>query len=66
MTDFIVVVILAAVIGSALRYIVKAKKSGMKCIGCAAGNCCSCGQSEIMVSSCGCGGNAGCSCANGK
>ena len=32
--DIIVALILAAVIGGAIFYIVKAKKSGQKCIGC--------------------------------
>ncbi|MBE6983256.1 MAG: FeoB-associated Cys-rich membrane protein [Ruminococcaceae bacterium] len=44
--DIIVALILAAVIGGAIFYIVKAKKRGQKCIGCpyskacgSAGNC---------------------------
>ncbi len=32
--DIIVALILAAIIGAAVFYIVKAKKSGQKCIGC--------------------------------
>lgn len=32
--DIVVALILAAIIGSAAFYIVKAKKSGQKCIGC--------------------------------
>jgi len=55
MTDFIVVVILAVVIGSAVRYLIKAKKSGAKCIGCPVGNggcCCSHGQTESSSCSC--------------
>lgn len=40
MADFIVIIILAVLIGGAVTYIVKAKKSGVKCIGCPAGaNC---------------------------
>ena len=47
MTNVIVTAILAVILGLAIRYIVKAKKSGAKCIGCpAAGSCgsktCSC------------------------
>lgn len=34
MTDFILVVILATILGAAIVYIVKAKKKGAKCIGC--------------------------------
>ena len=44
--DIIVALILVAIIGGAVFYIVKAKKSGQKCIGCphsktcgSAGNC---------------------------
>lgn len=40
MTDIIIIAILLIVVGGAVFYIVKAKKSGAKCIGCpAAGNC---------------------------
>lgn len=64
MIDFIIVAILAIVIGAAVIYIMKAKKSGVKCIGCpAAGECahkrkeasaCSCGCSEINGNDDGC------------
>ena len=54
MTDFIVVAILAVVLGCAIRYIYKAKKSGAKCIGCSVGDCKKSGTSD-----CGCG--CGCS-----
>ena len=50
MTDLIVIAILAVVLGAAIRYMVKAKKSGARCIGCPAGGCSSC--------SCGCGDTA--------
>ena len=51
MVDIILILILAAVVGSASVYIYKAKKRGTKCIGCpAAGSCpsrsCGCGHSE--------------------
>ena len=40
MTDLIILGILIIIIGAASLYIIKAKKSGVKCIGCpAAGNC---------------------------
>ena len=47
MTDMIVAVILAALIGGAAFYIYRAKKSGAKCIGCpdsgtCSGNCSGC------------------------
>ena len=41
MTDFIIVVVLLVIIGAAVGYIRKAKKSGAKCIGCPAGGNCS-------------------------
>ena len=50
MTNIIVVAIVAVVLGAAIAYIIKAKKSGKKCIGCPGGGCCSgncgsgCGQ----------------------
>ncbi len=45
--DIIVALILAAIIGGAVFYIVKAKKGGQKCIGCpysgkCGGNCAGC------------------------
>lgn len=46
MADFVAAVILLILVGGAAAYIVKAKKSGVKCIGCppaeavpGAGNC---------------------------
>ena len=54
MTDFIVVVVILAILGLAIRYIYKAKKSGVKCIGCPAGKTCSGGSG-------GCAGCSGCS-----
>ena len=43
MTDIIVIAIVAVIVGLALRYIIKAKKRGVKCIGCpSAGSGCSC------------------------
>ena len=40
MADIIVTIILVVLIGGAVTYIVKAKKSGVKCIGCPAGGNC--------------------------
>ena len=51
--DYILLAILVIIIGGAVFYIVKAKKSGQKCIGCPESKSCS-GQ---------CG---GCSCSCGK
>ena len=55
MIDFLIVAILAVILGGAALYIYKAKKSGAKCIGCpdaktCGGNCgscgCNCGHNE--------------------
>jgi len=55
--DFIVLAILVLLIGGAVIYIVKAKKRGVKCIGCpAAGSCSSAGN----------GGGCGCGCHTDK
>ena len=44
MTDYIVIAVVAVVVGAAIRYIIKAKKKGKKCIGCPEG--CSCSGKE--------------------
>ncbi len=60
MTDLIIVVILLLMIGTAVIYIVKARKSGVKCIGCPAGSTCS--HKCNGDGSCGCGGDREGSC----
>jgi hypothetical protein len=40
MTDIVIVLILALVVGLAVWAIVKAKKKGVKCIGCPSGGSC--------------------------
>lgn len=48
MENVIIVVLLAAIVGGIAWYLIRAKKSGAKCIGCPhAKNCtgCSCGSS---------------------
>ncbi len=48
MADFLVGLVLVAILGGAVFYIVKAKKSGRKCIGCpdsgscGKNDCCNC------------------------
>ena len=49
-TDIIAIISIVLIVGGAVAYIIKAKKSGKKCIGCpdsgsCSGNCagCSCG-----------------------
>ena len=41
MADFIIVGVLVIIIGAAVAYIVKAKKSGVRCVGCPSGGQCS-------------------------
>ena len=54
MTDLMIIALLVVIVGLAARYVIKAKKSGAKCIGCAVEGGCSGG----------CGGKCGnaCSC----
>ena len=49
MENFIIIAVVAVIVGFAARYIHKEKKCGVKCIGCLEGCSCSSG---------GCGGNA--------
>lgn len=51
MTDFVIAIILILIVGGAVTYIYKAKKSGAKCIGCpSAKECgkkkCDCGSDK--------------------
>ena len=43
MTDVIVVAVVAVIVGGALAYIIRAKRRGVRCIGCSSGGCCGCG-----------------------
>ncbi|MBQ8743324.1 MAG: FeoB-associated Cys-rich membrane protein [Clostridia bacterium] len=61
MENVIIVVILALILGAAIAYIIKAKKSGKKCIGCP--DSCSCGTKKDGTESPSCQGN--CSCCGG-
>ncbi|MBQ9131244.1 MAG: FeoB-associated Cys-rich membrane protein [Clostridia bacterium] len=59
MIDWIILAVIALIVGGAMAYIVKAKKSGKKCIGCPDSS--SCGKASEQsgcsgsCSSCGCG-----------
>ena len=51
--DLVIIVILALILGCAVAYIVRAKKSGKKCIGCPdsghcpmSGGCCHCADPD--------------------
>lgn len=54
MTDLILVIILVAVIGTAVLYIRKEKKRGVKCIGCPSSGSCVRKQKKASECSCGC------------
>jgi len=45
MADFVVIVILAAIVGAAVVYIIKEKKKGTACIGCPFADTCGSGGS---------------------
>lgn len=55
-TDFLVLGIVLIIIAAAVIYIVRAKKSGVKCIGCPAGGSCSgnCGGHSNEHGECNC------------
>lgn len=55
--DFIIIGIIAAILGFAAWYVYKSKKTGKKCIGCPDG--CSCSSKSQGNCSCGCDGNCG-------
>ncbi len=49
-TDIVILSVIAAIIGAATWYVIKAKRSGKKCIGCpdsgsCTGGCCGCNTS---------------------
>ena len=50
MENIIIVVILLAIVGLAAGYVVKAKKSGKKCIGCPSN--CHCGKNDASCTDC--------------
>ncbi|MBO5220762.1 MAG: FeoB-associated Cys-rich membrane protein [Clostridia bacterium] len=56
MGNIIATVIVVAILGAAIAYIVKAKKSGKKCIGCPDG-CCTATKKEAS-----CSGTCSCCC----
>lgn len=51
MTDLIIVLVLLALVGGAVRYLYRAKKRGQRCVGCpdggsCGGNCCCGGEGK--------------------
>ena len=62
MTNVILTVILAAIVGGAGLYIYRAKKRGVHCIGCPDAKACAAGKASGCSGSCsGCSGCSGCS-----
>ena len=57
MINVIIALVIVAIIGAAIAYIVRAKKKGAKCIGCpASGECCSVRKAtDSQDTGCGCG-----------
>ena len=68
MVDVILGVVIGGMVLAAAWYIIKAKRSGAKCIGCpASGSCCACSSGEGSGCSCGRGGGEQpCSCHSEK
>jgi len=54
--DYIIIVVVALILGLSARYIYKAKKKGIKCIGCPDGATCSGKCSGCSGNCCGCSG----------
>ena len=55
MTDLIAALILVAILAAASAYIIKAKRAGVKCIGCPVEGCSSKGKASAGGCGCGCG-----------
>lgn len=51
-TDIVALVVILAIVGLAMFYIVRAKKCGVKCIGCSAGDSCSGGIAACNENCC--------------
>ena len=54
LTDIIVTIILVLILGGAIFYIVKSKKSGKRCIGCPDSGSCSKSNNTSCSGSCSC------------
>ena len=63
MVDFLIVILLLIILGAAIIYIVKAKKSGARCVGCPDSGSCAHAQNGAGSSG-NCGGN--CADCNGS
>lgn len=55
MANVIVIIILLVIVGAAVHSLIKAKKRGVRCIGCSeSGSCGSAGDSSGVCCQCGC------------
>ena len=69
MENVILIVVLVAILGGAISYIVRAKRRGVKCIGCSAGGSCGGKKGNSSEDGCGCcsgcnnGGERACGCS---
>ena len=52
--NVIVTLILIAILGLAISYIIRQKKKGVKCIGCPSGGCCPSKNGKTTQCTCGC------------
>lgn len=59
MTDLMVIAVVLVIVGAATAYIMKAKKRGVKCIGCPLAGECAKKQSSDSKSGCSCGEKSG-------
>ena len=50
--DFIIIAVITLIVGGAVAYIIKAKKSGKKCIGCPDSDACGKGGCQGSCSAC--------------
>ena len=67
MDNFILIAVILLILGGAVVYIVKAKKQGVKCIGCPDAKTCGGGQNENTGSGRSCNGMCGhCNRCGGK
>lgn len=63
MSDIIAAVILIAIVGAAVAYIVRQKRQGVKCIGCAVGKE-ACAHAAAAQAARGAASSAGCGCGS--
>lgn len=61
MANFIVAALLLVIVGAAARYVLQARKRGVKCIGCPDGGCCHSGEGG-----CACGQESHCTGCHSK